>query len=340
MSQPVEYATPGAARFYTPDARFDRVRLGVALPAALLLAVLIGWAYSFVEIRLSSIHFHVLSAVAAAAALGLLTAGLLNFCRVHHRALALLLGTSVGLVGLWASWVAWVHYFFIRAFELDVPLVRIALHPARMFSAMRAINDMGAWLYQGQTYRGAPLLGVWVIEALILVLGCTFVASHAAKSDLYCPACRKRCKRPPGGLGRFDGAYVAEVRPHLEAGDFDYLLELGPVPDDDAPEVRLELLTCPCGQTNVLNAVRAAWEDNGQGGSVVKVRPLVTGLLLSAEQVAAVRSLKERLPGPSDAAATSAGDGDDDADSPAETDDEDGGKDEGTDPYDMPDRRP
>ena len=152
------------------------------------------------------------------------------------------------------------------------------------------------WRLGGNTYRGPMLTVIWVIEALILVLGCTLIASHVGKPGVICPACRKRCARRPGSLGRFDGSDTSNVAERLKAGDFDYLLELGPVRHEDDPEVALELLTCPCGQTDVLNASRIAWEVNSQGGAGVKIRPLLEGLLITPEQVEHVRGLKDRLP--------------------------------------------
>jgi hypothetical protein len=295
MTQPVGHATPASARYYTPAARFDRVRLVIALPVAIVLAAAIGCAYAVVEFQLNSVHFRVAGACAAAAVLGGLTAGLLSFARVHHRGLALLFGTLVGSVGLWASWVAWVHRLLRESGSGPSP-VELATSPRLLFELVQVINAVGVWRYGGNTYRGTLLAAIWLVEALILVLGCVLIASHVGKPGVFCPACRKRCTRTPGTLGRFDGHDTSGVRPRLEAGDFEHLLALGPVRHEDHPEVGLELLQCPCGQTNVLNASRIAWEGNDQGGVAVKVRPIVEGLLLTPEQVEHVSGLRDRLP--------------------------------------------
>jgi hypothetical protein len=251
-----------------------------------------------------------------------------------------LLGAFVGLVALWASWVAWIHRLFANS-DHDLPLVELATSPLMLLDLMRAINMVGVWRFSGNTYRGGLLTAVWVAEALILVLGCTFVASLVGKPGLFCPACRKRCARVPGSLGRYDGSDTTEVRDRLAAGDFDYLLALGRVRDEDDPEIGLEVLACPCGQTNVLNASRIAWEATGEGGMTVKVRPLVEGLLLAPEQVGHVRGLKDRLPPADGPAEGEPSDSDEDeSEVPADEDDgnHDGDDDRPHDPY--ADRRP
>src|SRR5687767_15962432 len=81
MTQPVDYATPAVARFYTPGAKFDVGRTALALPVAVLLAVAVGAAYGLTLFEISSIYLRVAAACAAAAAVGLLTAGMLRVGR-------------------------------------------------------------------------------------------------------------------------------------------------------------------------------------------------------------------------------------------------------------------
>jgi len=279
---------------------FEPIRVGVALPNALVLAALLGGLYAAVEFHARSLYLRVGTAAVAAALLGALTAGFVRFGRVHNRGLAVILGTLVGMIGLWASWVIWV-WLVLGSLGLDVSPLRLATDPQALFRLALDINTVGPWSYDSRVYRGMPLLIIWVGEALILVLGCTLVAAHFGKPGLFCAACRKACK-PVTGLGRFDGTSVEDVCQRLEEHDFAYLLEIGPMRDDDDPEIRLELLCCPCSETNVLSARRVAWEDNGQGSIVLKERALVTGLLLSREQTADVKSLKGRMPAQDDLA--------------------------------------
>jgi hypothetical protein len=228
-----------------------------------------------------------------AVALGAVTGAMIRFGRIHQRALAVLSGTLIGAVGLWASWVVWI-WRVLHAQSAGISLFKLAISPGVMYRLAKLIYLLGAWKYGETVVRGPQLLTYWIGEALIILLGCTLVAASVGKPGLFCAACGKPCKRI-GGLGRYDGSSTSEVRPHLEAHDFNYLLALGPVRDENDPEVLLDLECCPCGQTNLFGARRVAWEDNGQGRLAVKERTLVAGLMLTPEQVEEVRSLKARL---------------------------------------------
>jgi hypothetical protein len=295
MTEQVQYAVPRGALYFQPRSRVDAVRFGVALPNAIALALIAGAAYGFGELQLRLVHFRIGAVIATAVALGLLAGVAIRFSRLSNRASAILFGTFIGFVGLWANWVTWTHAV-LKMWGFDVTFTWL-LNPLFLLRVMRVISRAGVWTYGSTNINGGQLVFYWVAEGLIIVLGCTLVAAAmtgAVTTKLLCPACRNPVKAV-GGLGRFNGEDTSAVRSHLESHDFDYLLTLGAPPDEDAPEVVLRLECCPCGQSNLLSARRLASGVNAQGRAALTELTLVEGLTLTQEQVEVVKSLRTRL---------------------------------------------
>jgi hypothetical protein len=277
-------------RYYKPP-RPDPIRLLLVTSAAVVVAMLVGVVYAMVQTRVDSLYVRVGMTFGLAGAVSFVTVGAVRIAHLHRRVSVLSLAGVLSLAALWAAWVVWVRHV-MYAMGLDVPLVRLAINPTGLYRVIMFINEMGVWTWEQQLYRGPKLLLVWMAEAVIVVCGSVAIAVKVVEPGLFCAACNTACNVVPR-MPRFDASDTSEVRQRVESGDFAYLLQLGPTREPYDPEIQVQLLRCPCGQTNVLNVNRVAWVDDGKGALDTQRTPLVRGLLLDVVQVEEFRALME-----------------------------------------------
>ena len=294
---PLEYRPSFGATHYKPARTFDPARLALGVAAAGVGALAVGAAYGVIDFRVDSLHGKAFAISGAAVGTGLVTLAAIKVGRVRTRATATVLAALIGLVALYASWVAWPWAVLNRQGIAFNPLQLVA-SPTLHFDLVRAINAEGVWSYDRVPVRGVILLIVWIVEAVLIVLGAVVVAVTVSQDGVdrpYCERCRRWCVRQRGlpDLAAVDEERVAA---EVEAKDFDALAARGPLLDDDEPHIWLKLFRCPkCGETNVLTVKRVALVVNEQGAYVARSTPLVEGLLLTAAEAERVLAMKARV---------------------------------------------
>jgi hypothetical protein len=293
MAQHMAYVVPTAARYYNASAWFDPLRLGITLPNAVVVSLVLAGVYAYAEVEVSDYLLRAGGTVVMGIAMGILSAAVIHLARVNQRALAVLIATFLGLVALWASWVVWVKRVLLIG-NVDIPLSVVATRPWVLFRLIRFINTRGVWSYNGEALRGGLLWFYWIGEALIVVAGCASFAAMTGTPAPYCRQCHRTCK-PVRGMPWFRGEDVGEVRSRLEINDFDYLLALGEPEGEESPTLKLEMQSCKCGETNLLCARQVVWEFNTMGLKMPIAETLVRNLQIGREQAAQVYELKSRL---------------------------------------------
>jgi hypothetical protein len=309
----LNYRPAASAVYYAPPRPFELARLVPMLLGALGAAVIGAMVYVAVLMRLNSLQWRVAAVLAFGAALGGACAAAVRVGRVYSPLVALLASCAVGLVALYASWLFWT-LDVINRLGYQVTVVDLLLRPIALFEFPRVISEYGTWSYRGRVYRGPVLWVIWVVEALMIVLGATLIGTHAAKAQVpICRNCRARCRAVPG-MPRLAAERMDDVRSSVEVKDFPSLLAHGPLRHEDDPQIDFELYSCPspsCGQTHVLTVKHVAWQVNNEGAATVRTRVLVDRMLVTGEHVEQLKALRAQL----DEAADHA---DDDADETAE----------------------
>ena len=297
MTEPLTDQSLGAT-YYKPPARLDVARTITAFGIALVAAVVVGAVYVYVADWLDEWPYRLASAGAAGLATGAGAAWVVRFGRIRIPATAILLATTLALACLYAAWVTFVWLTMRQAGYL-FSVWDLVGEPLALWNLIVFLNDVGTWTYGGDTIRGVPLLIIWIIEALVIIGGAVALAWWAVSSSVACRHCGTDLVRE-SGLPKFSARVSRDEKQlvaDLESKNFDALLALGPLEDEDDPEYNLELLRCrSCGRTNVLSLRRTAWTQHGDGRITVETTPLMNQLLVSATEAEDVIALKSKLP--------------------------------------------
>jgi hypothetical protein len=216
------------------------------------------------------------------------------FGKVRLPIVAAFIGSALSLLVLYVMWAVWVHDVLGRL-RVQGSYWTFIRHPVVVYRLMQELNRVGTWSYHGYVVKGAPLLVWWLGEAgLILAGGVLMPLKGIEKNAPICARCRGKC-RSIGLLPRFAAEQQDEVIAAIESRDFTSLASFTAPEHDDDPELKLRLLSCGCGETNVLTLSFVAWTVNAQGISKVMTKPLVNELLITREETQQIRAAKETI---------------------------------------------
>jgi hypothetical protein len=295
MADPLNYQPSHSAAYYTPPSRFEFQRL---IPAALGTAVVISGgaiAYSKIEPNVSGLHFRLAAAAAFAVVVGVLSITPVRIGKVRSPALAATIGALLSLLALWVAWIVWVHeILYFR--HINVHYSDLVSRPSALWHVIQYLNRSGVWIVDGEIQRGLILWLWWFGEgAMVVAAGTIFPTLRLFTSDPICTHCGSRCKRVPN-LPNFAGDFQPQVAAALDNRAFDDLLPLPAPVTEDAPEVRIRLMSCPsCRKMNVLTLNRIAWTRVPKHRATVKTTPIINELLITPQEAQDLIAVAARI---------------------------------------------
>ena len=281
------------AAHYMQERRANPLRFALAFVGGLLLVALGAIVYVRLGRQFDTMHLRIALLVAASAGAAGISAGVVRIGRVPATSIATLVGALLGLICLYVMWLVWVHDIFARA-GLPPKYSFLIQHPGSLYRVICDLNREGTWSYQGERWRGIPLLIVWLAEAGAIV-GSSVAAAVLAtqRGQILCRACNSKCQRIRG-LRRFAADRQDEFVAAVENRQFDELSDFEPRMHEDDPELSLELVCCTkCDQTNVLSVNRVAWTIDNSGRSKVQIRPLIERMIITADEAEKLKILKD-----------------------------------------------
>jgi hypothetical protein len=284
MADPLNYQPSHSAAYYVPPSRFDLKLLLPAVVGAAIVIAVVAIAYGKIEPNIEALHFRLVAAVACAVSVGVLAMAPIRLAKVRRPAMAASIGALLSLVALWVMWIVWVHEILrFRGFAADyLDLVR---RPRALWRVILILNRDGVWIFEGDIQRGAILWFWWLGEgAMIVAAGTIFPTLRLFTSDPICSYCGSRCKRFPN-LANFAAEHQPQVAAAIDNRSFNDLLSIPAPATDDAPEVRIRLMSCPsCRKMHVLTLNRIAWTVGTDRRATVKTTPIINELLVTSDE--------------------------------------------------------
>ena len=278
------------------------IGLLVGLPCAWLYAWLIHWN--------PIIYIDVLASFGFGAIIGMAIESSLESHKCRNVPIAGLAAFLVVVVSYYVSWAVWLHAL------LQLPTVALILHPAAMWEAILAVNEVGAWSLRGDVVKGIPLWIAWGLEAACIIGIAVYTAVKTMQQATYCEGCDQFAKLAKGVC--FAGAgtappieekaafksyckglkqHAAELKQHLETKDFSYVEQLGAVQPGAIAWYKFDLVSCP--QCNMTHTLRVTQLQNKIEGKKVKSETteseVLRQLLLSFTEADTLKKLGQKL---------------------------------------------
>jgi hypothetical protein len=201
-------------------------------------------------------------------------------------------GLVCGLLALYTSWVTFECALLARSDGgIDATMLEIFMSPAAVWGHALAINENGWYSMFGGTPSGIVLWLIWGIEAIIIVVGPTILATMGLEDEVFCESCNRWCGQtldavrlaPPEGEDD-----LKELRPD----NLGPLQALQPAEQDVYPFLRIDMWHCDsCNQTAALQAKFCAVEADGDGDPKQKAENLTQIWLVEPAALVEVTSI-------------------------------------------------
>jgi|SRR5581483_821811 len=298
------------ALYYKHSGKFFMGGLIVALFIGLLAGLPCAWFYAWLIHWNPFIYINALASLGFGAIIGMAIESSLESHKCRNVPVAGLAAFLVVLISYYVSWAVWLHAL------LQLPTVALVLHPAAMWDAICAVNEVGAWSLHGDAVKGIPLWIAWSVEAFCIIGVAVYSAVNAMQQASYCEGCDRFAKLTKGVC--FAGAgtappleekaafksyrnglqqHAAELKRHLETKDFSYIEQLGAVQPGAIAWYKFDLVSCP--QCNMTHTLRVTQLQSKIEGKKVKNETteseVLRQLLLSSTEADTLRKLGQKL---------------------------------------------
>lgn len=308
MGQP----TPHPPAYFSPSARATPAGLAIALVVTLFFAV--GGAVIYTELLdfIPLLYFNVVSVFAFGWVLGRGVGLGANLGKLRSPRTVTRLAIVAALVGYLVAWVAWFENVFSKSGA--APSGSFA-DPRVFWHALQVVYENGTWGIGGSYHfaaathaagmqaqspnvNGVLLVLVWVGEALG-IFGAAIVVAHMRMSDrAFCEPCNAWCRSPELVHSYAASVSPVEVKIHLEQRDWRFLATLPRPRYGESRRTDIVVETCPrCGRTIFLTVrtVRVAFTRTG---AVTHDYPVLHRMVITADELAQIRSLSPQNPAP------------------------------------------
>ena len=281
-----------APAYYQHSGNLSPVLLVLGALIALVGALLVAWIYAYAIYYIPFIYINAFLTAGFGFAVAMISVHVMRGAKLRNGfvfGVVALLITAVAFYGHWAAWVGIV----LRASDVEVTAVDIALQPRAMWGTILDINAGGAWSIFGVDVSGIPLWVVWLLEAGI-VFGLSLVIGYDMFSDVpFCEKCESWCKKHTN-VARVRHGDAAAVVEAFENRDLDALRSFEAVAP--GPEVgdwfECDVETCSdCGATSTLDVSIVVATKNEKGEVSKDTTSVVSNLLLTTQEVEGIRSL-------------------------------------------------
>ena len=281
-----------APAYYRHSGSFSPTLLVLGVLIALVGALLVAWIYAYAIYYIPFIYINVFLTAGFGFALGMISVHVMRGAKLRNGgffgAVALLI-TAVAFYGHWAASVGIV----LRASDVDIMAMDVALQPRAMWGTILDINEAGAWSIFGIDFSGIPLWVVWFLEAGIVFVLSIVIGQSMFVDVPFCEKCESWCKKHTN-VARVRDADPAAVVQAFESRDLDALRSFESVPPDlEVGEwFECDVETCSaCGATSTLDVSMVVATQNDKGEASKDTTSVVSNLLLTKQEVEGIRSL-------------------------------------------------
>jgi hypothetical protein len=297
-------AAPGGDAYYRLSGEVTVAGLFMGLGGGLTAGAVLAFAYSYLITYIPFVYLNFLCTIGYALVLGAVTGHLMRVGKMRNSVVGGSLGLIVALVSYYFSWAVWLS-ITVSGSDLSVSSVELAAQPGALWRVMQAVNENGAWSVglglsailsgRGGMVSGVALWVVWVIEALIVLVGTTIAALGTLAVDPFCESCQTWCAEEKDVLS-IRPADSGELTRRFEAKDFAFLKAVGAKSEGDAEWFRLDLHRCPgCGSTNTLSVKQERLKVDDKGKTSVDSKGLIQQLLLTEADVHTLRLISSEM---------------------------------------------
>ncbi len=279
--------SPSGDYFYTSSNRFlpGRLLAGLAVGTFLMLILSLIYAYAISYIPL--IYINIVLCFGFGIVIGFL-ASLLSFVvRNRNRAIAWLCAIALTGLALWFSWGFWVSTL---TDELSLFGDFLAyMNPIAILLVAIEVTGVEEYMNIGKLFgpRGLPITGfglalLWLLEAGMIAVTALWTFSKNSRNLSFCEECKNWTETIHTSSHLLMVEDEEAFRETLASGDFDELLALRVVPNDDH-FTTIAINSCGCGQTFLLtvNDVVISYDDKGNPSTTE--RPFVNGLYITRQ---------------------------------------------------------
>lgn len=180
-------------RYYISSQKFGP--LSIVLPILLggIVGPLLAFAYAYFIWYMPFIYLNFLGTFLFAIGLAVVSYAGVNFGKNRNKALAIVLGAIVGVMGLYAHWAVWIDLVmnagdfhgvsrlgFTSSETHSNELIALVTHPLGLLGLMAKVAYTGVWSIRSVTVSGIFLWIIWFIEAAIIIGFPAFVGHYAS----------------------------------------------------------------------------------------------------------------------------------------------------------------
>lgn len=185
----------------------------------------------------------------------------------HNRSqgLSVLMGTLLGLIGLYASWVFFMDRLFANL-SIRPDLFALFKSPETLYEMIQELGNIGWYTVKGSQVKGGLLWGIWIVEALGIVGAGLVGGVIALHEEVYCEKCKAWAETLETDALIFDhGSASTETIEAAASGHVERLLEL-PRGEMLAPHIKVNLKRCKtCSNTTTLDFDQVTWGVDKNG---------------------------------------------------------------------------
>lgn len=240
---------------YQASGKWSPAGAAIAVVVAVVGSLVLGFVYGVVLYYMPLIYLSFLLTCGAAIGAGMAAQFGARFGSIRNGGVATLVGAVAGVVTLWASWVAWA--WATTEWEW------LPLHPLELREFIDIVAQEGMWSIFGQTPTGGVLIGIWSIEALMVIGGGLLLGATFLTSTPYCERCEAWVddETEIGPLAPTKAADAAEA---LAQGDLRPTLALEAARLKASRYAKLVVKACGgCHDVTVLSLVLVTIEQKG-----------------------------------------------------------------------------
>lgn len=159
---------------YQESGKTNPIRQTFSYLISIIVAVILGYAYSVVIIFLPLIYLNILVGIGLGLALGFISQVLFRLNHNRSKRSRIIQAVVIGLLVNYFQWTAYILWAFegaIPGVDLYLSNLHWILVPESFFGAITEINRLGAWEVFGIQFKGFGLTIIWILEFLIIMAG-------------------------------------------------------------------------------------------------------------------------------------------------------------------------
>lgn len=265
--------TENTHRYYLTSGRIPPLGTAIMLGVGLVSAAALAVPLTLLVKALESAIIGFFAPLAYGAGVGFAVQLAARLSHVRNPKFAHFIGL---VVGLFAVYISWIVYIWILS-DFLFPVTALVGEPGIVFGIMQNLAAVGPWSVFGWQPTGWQLYGVWLLEALFVVLCCTALAANASLT--YCEDCRRWTKKLRWTL-KLPTADWNVVRLELEGENYEVLHELAKIPYDESDRLDVVVSSCPtCENANFLTLSHVTIVQGGDGPET-KTEAVVQNLIV------------------------------------------------------------